>query len=96
MKTFLLAGVAAILAAGCASAADIRIPSKAPYAAPTLPGRRPQGQHQRQEPDQGRRHPMTVLEEDPPDHGGHEHAVGEWPIRHGQGGLGAGDEPADE
>jgi outer membrane immunogenic protein len=37
MKTFLLAGVAAILAAGCASAADIRIPSKAPYAAPIAP-----------------------------------------------------------
>ena len=50
----------------------------------------------REEAHQARHHAVRVLVEDAADHGRHQHAVGERPVRHREPGAGARHEAADE
>jgi hypothetical protein len=73
-----------------------RGPGQASHAGPTLGQLGPDREDEREEADRGRDHAVAVLVEDAPDHRGHQHPVGEGPVRNGEAGPRARHEPPRE
>jgi hypothetical protein len=66
------------------------------HPAPRLGPPQPDREHDREQADGRRHHPVSVLEQHATGHVGEELTEGERPVGHGEGGAGAGDQPADE